>query len=390
MTGNEVPGGAPGVAGRVETAGRSGAAGRVETAARSGAAGRVETAAGPGDSGAAVGPRDADIAADGTHDADIAADGTHRPTIGIDIGGTSVRAAVIDADGTSLASVRGATPATVERTEGLLAEMVADLRKDHDVAAVGLAVAGFVSTDRQRVMFAPHLAWRDDPVPQRLSERLGLPVVMDHDVNAAAWAEHRLGAAAGARAALLVAVGTGIGAGLVLDGTVYRGAFGVAPELGHVVVVPDGRSCPCGKRGCWERYCSGTALAQTARELWEAGGRTSLGDLTGDDPHALTGAMVAEAAASGDALALEAVEDLGRWLAVGVAVAVDVLDPDMVVIGGGVSRAAELFLPTTRASLGSLITGSRHRPHPQLELAHFGDRASMVGAALLAAEAVRR
>jgi glucokinase len=310
------------------------------------------------------------------------------PTIGIDIGGTSVRASVVDAGGTILHSVRGSTPSSVAGTESLLAQMISDLSGRHAVSAVGLAVAGFVSTDRTRVMFAPHLAWRDAPVPERMSQLVGLPVVMDHDVNSAAWAEHRLGAARGARVALLVAVGTGIGAGLVLDGEVYRGAFGVAPELGHIVVLPDGRSCPCGKRGCWERYCSGTALAQTARELWEAGGPTSLADLAGGNPHALTGAMVATAAADGDPVALEAMADLGRWLAVGLAVAVDVLDPEVVVIGGGVSGAAELFLPATRSAWGPLITGSANRPLPRLELARFGDAASVVGAALLAAEAV--
>jgi glucokinase len=312
------------------------------------------------------------------------------PTIGIDIGGTSVRAAVVDAGGTILHSTRASTPRTVPGTESLLAEMIADLSARQPVSAVGLAVAGFISTDRTRVMFAPHLAWRDAPVPERMSQLVGLPVVMDHDVNSAVWAEHRLGAARGSRVALLVAVGTGIGAGLVLDGAVYRGAFGVAPELGHIVVVPDGRSCPCGKRGCWERYCSGTALAQTARELWEAAGPTTLTDLAGGNPHALTGAMVASAAADGDPVALEAMADLGRWLAVGLAVAVDVLDPEVVVIGGGVSGAADLFLPAARSALIPLITGGANRPRPRLELARFGDAASVVGAALLAAEVSAR
>lgn len=314
------------------------------------------------------------------------ADSAHRPTIGIDTGGTSVRASLVASDGSVLASARAGTPGTVARTEDVLAELVDRLRTDHDVAAVGLAVAGFISADRRRVMFAPHLAWRNDPVPARMADRLGLPVVMEHDVNAAAWAEYRTGAAAGAAVALLVAVGTGIGAGLVLDGRIYRGAFGVAPELGHIVVVPDGRSCPCGKRGCWERYCSGTALAQTARELWEAGGPTTLSELAGGDPHALTGTMVAQAARVGDPVALEAMTDLGRWLGVGLAMAADVLDPAVIVIGGGVSGAADLFLDSTRTVLSSLITGSGHRPQPQLALARFGDAASVVGAALMAAE----
>ena len=310
------------------------------------------------------------------------------PTIGIDIGGTSVRASVVAPDSTILASTRAATPGTVARTEAVLVDVVEKLRAEHEVAAVGLAVAGFVSSDRSRVMFAPHLAWRGDPVPARLSERLGLPVVMEHDVNAAAWAEYCRGASAGASVALLVAVGTGIGAGLVLDGQVYRGAFGVAPELGHIIVVPDGRSCPCGKRGCWERYCSGTALAQTARELWEAGGPTTLSDLAAGDPHSLTGTMVAQAAREGDPVALEAMSDLGRWLGVGLAIASDVLDPAVVVIGGGVSGAADLFLASTRTVLSGLITGRRYRPQPQLALARFGDAASVVGAALLAAASV--
>jgi glucokinase len=309
------------------------------------------------------------------------------PTIGIDIGGTSVRASVVGSDSSILTSVRAPTPGTVDRTEAVLVDLVEKLRAEYEIRAVGLAVAGFVSADRSRVMFAPHLAWRNDPVPGRLSERLGLPVVMEHDVNAAAWAEYRRGAAAGASVALLVAVGTGIGAGLVVGGQVYRGAFGVAPELGHVVVVPDGRSCPCGKRGCWERYCSGTALAQTARELWEAGGPTTLSDLAGGDPHALTGTMVAQAARAGDPVAREAMTDLGRWLGVGLAIAADVLDPAVVVIGGGVSGASDLFLDSTRSVLSALITGGRNRPQPQLALARFGDAASVVGAALLAAEA---
>jgi glucokinase len=309
-------------------------------------------------------------------------------TIGIDIGGTSVRASVVAPDSTILASVRASTPGTVARTDAAIVRLVNELRDGIEVAAVGLAVAGFVSSDRSHIMFAPHLAWRNDPVPERLSDRLGLPVTMEHDVNAAAWAEYRRGSAIGASVALLVAVGTGIGAGLVVDGRVYRGAFGVAPELGHVIVVPDGRSCPCGKRGCWERYCSGTALAQTARELWEAGGPTTFSDLTGGDPHALTGTMVAQAARRGDPVALEAMTDLGRWLGVGLAIASDVLDPAVVVIGGGVSGAADLFLGSTRTVLSSLLTGAGHRPQPQLALARFGDAASVVGAALLAAESL--
>ena len=141
------------------------------------------------------------------------------------------------------------------------------LAEQHRVGAVGLAIAGFVDPDRRTVAFGAHLPWRDDPVAERLAARLDLPVVIEHDANAAGLAEHRVGAAAGASVAVLVALGTGIGAALLVDGAVFRGAHGVAPELGHLTVVRGGRPCPCGKRGCLERYCSGTALGRSAEEL---------------------------------------------------------------------------------------------------------------------------
>lgn len=312
-------------------------------------------------------------------------------TIGIDIGGTSIRGALVDGAGEILGSLRAETPRTVEDTEdvlvGLVGKLSAAAPRGDEVRAVGLAVAGFVSADRQRVMFAPHLAWRDADVPARIAARVGLPVVMDHDVNSAAWAEYRRGVAVGTEIALLVALGTGIGAGLVLGGALYRGAHGVAPELGHLTVVPGGRPCPCGKRGCWERYCSGTALAETAGELMLAGDAPVLRRLSGGEPDRLTGTMVSIAATEGDPAALDAMDALGRWLAAGLAIVTDVLDPEIIVIGGGVASAAGMFLPLAISEFSGAITGAGHRPLPRVELARFGDRAGILGAALLAAEA---
>ena len=306
-------------------------------------------------------------------------------TVGIDIGGTSVRAAVIDSEGEIHASLRDATPHTERETEDILVNLITKLAGTQPVSAVGLAVAGFVSQDRRRVMFAPHLAWRDADVPERISARVQLPVVMDHDVNSAAWAEFARGASAGSQISLLVALGTGIGAGLIIDGEIYRGAHGVAPELGHLTVVPGGRPCACGKRGCWERYCSGTALAETARELMGGGDAPILRQLSGADPAALTGTMVAIAATEGDPVALAAMDELGRWLAQGLALVTDVLDPEVIVVGGGVASAAGMFLPLAVSEFAGLITGAGHRPVPRVELARFGDRAGIIGAALLAA-----
>lgn len=308
-------------------------------------------------------------------------------TIGIDIGGTSVRAGVVDDSGAIIAAARARTPHSVRTTEDVLVNLVRELTAQHPVAAVGLAVAGFISTDRTRVMFAPHLAWRDADVPARLTERLELPVVMEHDVNSAAWAEYRLGAMQDSTVGLLIALGTGIGAGLVVDGRLYRGAHGVAPELGHLTVVPGGRSCPCGKQGCWERYCSGTALAATGIHRWQQAGRTVPADLSVGE---VTGKEVAQAAADGDPEAIAAVDELGSWLGVGLGLAADVLDPDLIVIGGGVSAVAPLYLTRALTVMRRSITGNQHRPHPRVELARFGDRAAVIGAALLARETAQQ
>jgi glucokinase len=312
--------------------------------------------------------------------------------IGVDVGGTSVRAGVVDKQGSLMDTARVATPSDEGALEDAISGVIEDLRNRHDqVVAVGLAVAGFVTTDRRSVMFAPHLAWRDAPVADRITKRVGLPVMLEHDANAAAVGEHRFGAARGARVAALVALGTGIGAGLLLDGKIFRGAHGVAPELGHLTVVPGGRSCPCGKYGCWERYCSGTALAATAVELLakHPGRSTVLARETSGDPGSVTGRRVAGAARDGDPIALRAMAELAKWLGEGLALVADTFDPEVIVIAGGVSVSAPLFLDEAREHYAGAITGAGHRPLARIRTAQLGDDAAIVGAAALAVEAVK-
>lgn len=285
-------------------------------------------------------------------------------------------------------TARVATPQSAIALEDAIAGVVSELRRDHEVDAVGLAVAGFVATDRRTVMYAPHLAWRGEPVADRVAQRIGLPVTLEHDANASAVAEHVHGAARGADVMVLIAIGTGIGGALLLDGEVFRGAQGVAPELGHLRVVPGGRQCACGKQGCWERYCSGTALATTARELLARyPARSSvLARESKSDPEALTGRRVAAAARDGDLIARRAMTDLARWLGEGLALVADVYDPEMVVIAGGVSESAPLFLDEAREHYVSLLTGAGHRPLARLRTAQLGDDAGIVGSAVLARE----
>lgn len=308
--------------------------------------------------------------------------------IGVDVGGTSARAGVVDEHGRILDTAQAATPGGAPELDEAIVGVVERLRRRHHVAAVGLAVAGFVASDRRTVSFAPHLAWRGVPVADRIAGRLGLPVTLEHDANAAVVAEYRFGAARGTGIVTLIAVGTGIGAGLLLDGRLYRGAHGVAPELGHLRVVPDGRPCPCGRHGCWERYCSGTALASTAIDLLarEPARSTALAKEAADDPGAVTGRRVAAAAREGDPIASAAMAELARWLGEGLAVVADVYDPELVVIAGGVAESAPLFLDQAREHFAATVTGAGHRRLARIRTTQLGDDAAIIGAATLARE----
>ena len=312
-------------------------------------------------------------------------------TIGVDVGGTSVRAGVVDEFGTVHDTASAPTPRSVAALEAALVGVITELTGRHRVDAVGLALAGFITPDRRTVRFAPHLSWRDAPVAERISTRIGMPVVLEHDANAAALAERHFGAAAGASTVVFLALGTGIGSALLLDGELFRGAFGVAPELGHLRVVPDGRPCACGKTGCWERYCSGTALATTAVELLARDPNRSpvLHRLLRDQGR-VTGRLVAAAARDGDPVAGAAMDELARWLGEGLALVADTFDPEVVVIGGGVSMSAPLFLDEAREHYASRITGAGRRPLARIRTAQLGEAAAVVGAGQLAREAAQR
>ena len=308
--------------------------------------------------------------------------------IGVDVGGTKVAAGLVDEAGTILARTRRPTPSTspddVERT---IASVVGELRAGReDVVAVGIGAAGFIDSSRSTVLFAPNLAWRDEPLRADVSALIGLPVVVENDANAAAWGEHRFGAGQGEDDLVCVTVGTGIGGGIVLDGRLYRGRYGVGAEFGHMQVVPDGRRCGCGQRGCWEQYCSGRALLHEAREIADvqkAYGRRLL-ELGGGRPEGIEAPEVTTAAREGDPAALDCFAEVGRWLGQGLADLASALDPGVFVVGGGVADAGELLLGPARAVFAERLTGGAFRPHAEIRLACLGNDAGMVGAADLA------
>ena len=314
-------------------------------------------------------------------------------TIGIDIGGTKVLAGVVDPTGRVLVRERrqtdGRSAAAVEDT---IVALVEGFSARYDVAAVGIGAAGFVDASRSTVLFAPHLAWRNEPLRDAVMGRLGMPVVVDNDANAAALAESRFGAGVGHRYLLCLTLGTGVGGALVIDNRVFRGAHGMAGEVGHIQVVPDGHRCQCGNRGCLEQYASGNALVREARELVVAGSPVAhtLRELAGSDPAAVTGPLVTQAARDGDPLAVELLADVGRWLGVGLAGMTAAFDPSCIVVGGGVSEAGDLLLAPARESFSRHLVGRGYRPEPPLLLAALGPDAGFIGAADMARSAARR
>lgn len=306
--------------------------------------------------------------------------------VGVDVGGTKVLAGVVDEDGTVRRTARRDTPGrTVDAThvEDALTEAVMAVADGAPVAGVGVAAAGFVDAAGERVMFAPHLPWRDDPVRERLSRRWGVPVLLDNDANCAVVAECEHGAARGARSVVMVTLGTGIGGGLVVDGRLVRGHGGMAGEFGHMQVVPDGLVCECGGRGCWEQYSSGNALVRVARA--RLGSQPSvLEEACGGNPARLTGPMVTEAAEQGDLVARSAFASVGDWLGVGLANLVAALDPECIVVGGGVAAAGDRLLEPARRALASSLVGASHREVPPVRAAALGPLAGLVGAVVQA------
>lgn len=308
-------------------------------------------------------------------------------TIGVDVGGTKIAAGVVDPEGRVLDRVRVPTPTgSSDETADAVARAVEGLRRGRDVSAVGVGAAGFVDRDRAVVSFAPNLPWRDEPLQQDVAARVGLPVVIENDANATAWAEYRFGAGRGCDDLCVVALGTGIGGGIVLGGRLVRGAFGVAGEFGHVRVVPDGRLCGCGNRGCWEQYASGRALVREARDraALHPATATRLLRLVDGDVHRISGEAVSRAAADGDPAAGAAFAEVGRWLGQGLADIAAVLDPARFVVGGGVARAGELLMEPARRAFQAALTGRGHRPVAAIVTAELGDAAGLIGAADLA------
>jgi glucokinase len=308
--------------------------------------------------------------------------------IGVDIGGTKVAAGAVEEDGSVIETLRVDTPAS---TPGAINDTIADLvwklRERHEVEAIGMGAPGFVSADRSTVLFTPNLPWRAEPLGEEMTKRLNVPVVVENDANCAAWAETRFGAARGERNVVVLTIGTGIGGGLIMDGRLIRGEFGVAAEVGHMnMVIEGGLRCGCGNRGCWEQYGSGRALVRDAQDFARISPSLAqrMLDLAGGDPDKITGPVVTQAAMEGDPAALEIYRVIAGSIGYGIADLAAILDPGVFVIGGGVAGAGALLRDQVEKAYLERLTGRGRRPQAKVVLAQLSGNAGIVGAADLA------
>lgn len=307
-------------------------------------------------------------------------------TIGVDIGGTKVLAVHLDRGGAILSEERRPTPRDARELVGTVADVVAALRAGAtDPVRIGVGAPGLV--DRDGVLrFAPNLRHADG-LAVRASLEAAIPgsvIRVGNDATCAGWAERTYGAARGADHAILVTLGTGIGGGIVTNGRLLEGANGFAGEIGHMVVDPNGPPCPCGKRGCWERFASGSGLGRLAREAAHAGRAQRVVELAGGDPEAVRGEHVTRAATEGDPQALEVIKQFAWWLALGLANLANVFDTQCFVLGGGMVEAGMVFLDQTRQAFVDLVEAADRRPEVGIVLAQLGERAGAIGAAALA------
>lgn len=311
--------------------------------------------------------------------------------IGIDIGGTKIAGALVDAQGSivkeeKVPSPAGDPDAMVDAVVGLIERLSAG----HEVIGAGVAAAGFIDADQSTIIYAPNISWRNEPFKEKLEAKLNIPVIIENDANAAAWAEFRYGAGRGYKHMIMLTIGTGVGGAVIADSHMLRGGFGIAGELGHLRMVPNGLLCGCGQHGCLESYASGSALLRAAKAL--AASSDPAGQRLREieaEAGQLSGLEVYRAILEGDAGALSILRDLGSWLGQAIASLVAVLDPEIVVIGGGVSAAGDLLLDPIREAYRAHLPAQGFRPELKITAAEFVNDAGVVGAADLVRVAFR-
>ena len=308
--------------------------------------------------------------------------------VGIDIGGTKIAGGVVDQDGRILEKVRVDTPADTRALADAVIDMARHFGAGHDVAAVGVAAAGFIDRDRATVIHAPNIAWRNEPLKATLEAGIEVPIAIENDANAAGWAEFRFGAGRDVDNMVMLTMGTGVGGAIVLDGELFRGGHGIAAELGHTRFTRDGLRCGCGQNGCLEQYASGRALQREANASADAGGiGAALADLR-TETGTISGPAVSRLVLAGDPGATEALRRVATALGEACGGFQAVLDPELFVIGGGVAQLGEDLLAPVRLAYETSLPGYGDRPVAEFAIAQLVNDAGLIGAADLAGREV--
>ncbi|MDD4169986.1 MAG: ROK family protein [Desulfotomaculaceae bacterium] len=310
--------------------------------------------------------------------------------IGVDLGGTKIHTALATENGNILAETRilTGTAGGPSYVIGQIAATIGQLQAQAGVPATSIKVValgspGPLNTSSGVIQFSPNLHWHDIPIKQLLEEQLSLKVIIDNDANLAALGEYVFGAGKGKENMVYITVSTGVGGGLILGRQLYHGASDGAGEIGHTIVLPDGPLCSCGARGCLEALSSGTAIAREARRLVESGSGKNILNRAGGDPKRISSVVVAAAAASGDPEAVSIIARAARFLGIGVANVINLLNPDMVVLGGGVMEIGELIWQGVRQEVEAR-TFQSSRTRAQIVPAALGQRSGVLGAIALA------
>jgi glucokinase len=306
--------------------------------------------------------------------------------VGVDVGATKIAAGVVSSEGEVLSRARYPTVTSREGLLDTLAQVISEVSDGFEVDGVCLGVPGLVLDQENKVIFSPNLpAIEGIPLKDELEPKVGFPVTVENDNNAAAWGEFRFGAGSEAEHLLFVGLGTGIGGGIVIHGQLLRGALGAAGELGHVTVQATGPRCACGNRGCLEAVASGTAIGRRAREVAAEQPDSALGQLAAElaAEREVSGEDVTNLAREGDEATLSVLEEVGRWLGIGLAGFVNTFNPEVVVVGGGVMEAGELILKAARKEV-HLRARSPSRELVEVKEATLGPESGVLGAAALA------
>jgi glucokinase len=300
------------------------------------------------------------------------------------VGGTKIAAGVVTPEGEILKETRYPTPTSGERLVENIARAISEVREGYEVGGICLAVAGLILAQENKVVYSPNLhAVEGIPLKEVLEPRIGLPLTVENDANAAALGEFRFGAGSEVDHLMFIALGTGIGGGVITHGVLLRGAQGSGGELGHVTIQAAGPRCACGNRGCLEALASGTAIARRAREVASEKPGSALGRLA--VRRKLLGEDVTELARSGDEVALSVLEETGRWLGIGLAGFVNIFNPEVVAVGGGAMEAGELILESARWEV-QLRARPPSRDLVEVKEATLGPESGVLGAAALARE----